>query len=347
MTYSTIQDGVNTTRTVLFIQNTHFESLGLEYLSSTLKQHGFDTELFFFDGDVKKLLQYLRQKPDVFLIGLSLFSYQHGWATELIKEIINMSNIPIVVGGGHPTFFPEESILMVGVDFIVRGEGEFPLLNLCRTLTSVKKDIHIPGVWAKNADGTIVRNEMARLPDSLDAYPFPDRSLYRKSAFSHFPVKRFITRRGCPHNCSFCFNKQYKQMMRGKGKTVRIRTPDNVIEEILQVKAHYGMKTVAFTDDDFTSNRTWCLEFLGKYRKNIGLPFSAFGKASEMDDELVRTLKASGCHMIAIGVETANERVRNNIFKKKLSNNQIFAAARLFHLHRLNFTTFNILANPE
>lgn len=333
--------------TVLFIQNSQFEALGIECLSALLKKEGFDTGLFIYDNNALDLLEYIKARPNIFLLGFQIFSYQHNWAVELMKKLKSEIKIPIVIGGGHPTFFPEESIKMEGVDYSVRGEGEYPLLNLCRALVAGRKGHEIKSVWAKLEDGSIVRNEMDDLPDNLDELPFPDRTIYENTLFfNNFPVKRFLTRRGCPYNCSFCFNKQYREITRGKGRYVRLRTPDNVIEEILQVKAKYGMKTVAFTDDDFTSNKEWSFEFLEKYKNKINLPFTAFGKAAELDEEMARILKDAGCHMFAFGVESGDERMRNEVLRKNLTNEQIFKAVKIFHKYDINFMTFNMVGNP-
>lgn len=334
--------------TVLFLQNSFFESLGIEYLSAVLKKDGFSCELFIYNDNIQDLRDYIRKRPDIFLLAFQIFSYHHDWAVYVIKELKSEFSVPVVIGGGHPTFFPEESIKMEGVDFLIRAEGEYPLLHLCRKLIAGKRDYEIKSLWAKKEDGSISRNKMDSLIENLDKLPYADRTIYESTIFfKSFPVKRFLTRRGCPYSCSFCFNKQYRKLFSEKGKYVRIRTPDNVIEEILEVRNRYRMKTVAFTDDDFTSNKKWCYEFLEKYKKLVNVPFTAFGKASELNDELVMALKDAGCHMFAIGIESGNEQIRNKILRKNLTDDQIFRAANFLHKHGVNFMTFSMLGNPE
>lgn len=332
---------------VLFIQNLHFESLGIEYLAAVIRKEGIIPDLYIYDGNKEKLKKYILKCTDLLLLAFPVFSYQHSWAQDLMELIKRICNVPIVIGGGHPTFFPEESIRMPNVDYMIRGEAEYPFRDLCTEIVSGKSGERILGVWVKRKDGAIIRNDMAPLVEDLDVLPFPDRSLYENVVFfKGFPVKRFLTRRGCPYNCSFCFNKQYKELVRGKGKLVRIRSPRNVIEELERVKKKYGMRTVAFTDDDFTSNEKWCYEFLNLYRKAINLPFTIFGKAAELNDSLVYALKEAGCHMFAFGVESGNQDIRNEILHKDLSDDQIHTAVKLLHKYKLQFTTFSMLGNP-
>ncbi len=94
---------------------------------------------------------------------------------------------------------------------------------------------------------------------------------------------------GCPYECNFCFNHALKRLCLGKGRFVRMRSPQNVIEEIKKVARDYPtMKRVKFEDDTFTLNKRWVMEFLPQYRAEVGMPFACYSRADCVDDELAR-----------------------------------------------------------
>ena len=82
----------------------------------------------------------------------------------------------------------------------------------------------------------------------------------------------FISGRGCPYQCTYCFNHKYNQMYKGKGNIIRHKSVDYFLEEILQVKKEYPLEGIIFEDDIFIIDKGWLEEFAIKYSKKIGLP---------------------------------------------------------------------------
>jgi radical SAM superfamily enzyme YgiQ (UPF0313 family) len=233
------------------------------------------------------------------------------------------------------------------VDIICRGEGEYPMLELCNRIDR-GEDIHlIKNLWVKK-DGTTYKNEVRPLIENLDELPFPDRELYycRYNLLKNLPVKRFITGRGCPYACSYCFNRALMRIYLKKGKYVRKRSVDNVIEEIKFVKEKYGLKIVRFIDDSFLIQRRWLELFSKKYRKEINLPFSCLVRPNELNERVVMNLKRAGCFYVAFGIESGSERIRNTVLKRNLTDQQIISAAKLLKKHKIKFATYNMLGIP-
>lgn len=332
---------------VLFIQNSWFEYHGVEFLSAVLKKGGHSCELYFVGkGKEDKVLDYIKEsKPN--LLAFSISSIQNRWAFDFAEKAKKAFPwLYTIFGGPHPTFFPKLVIEKPYVDMLCIGEGEGALLELASAIHSGSDMTRIHNIWFKK-NGQVFTNEPRPFAEDLDSLPFQDRTLYYKNKFAkEFPVKRFLAGRGCPFNCSFCFNRTMKDLYKGKGKYVRIRSVGHIIEEIKEVRDRYGLKLLAFTDDTFTLNKKWLLEFLETYRREVSLPFTCFTRADNMDEEIIKNLKRGGCHMICFAIESGDERIRNDILRKKLSNERILETARLLRKYRLKFFTFNMIGLP-
>lgn len=194
----------------------------------------------------------------------------------------------------------------------------------------------------------IFKNSLRPFIQNLDELPYPDRKIYYKYKFlRELNLKNFISGRGCPYNCTFCFNHALKQIYNNKGTYIRKRSVDNLIKEILEVKEKYGMNHITFSDDTFILNRTWLRQFLLEYKKRVNLPFSCNIRANLIDEEIVKLLKEANCYVAAMGIESGDENIRNNILKKGITNEQIRNTARLFKKYKIRFKTFNMIALPE
>ena len=108
--------------------------------------------------------------------------------------------------------------------------------------------------------------------EDLDSLPFPDRALVyeRDPIAARSKIKHFLTGRGCPYNCTYCFNHALSEIYRGKGQRFRQRSVDNVIEEVRWVRDHYPLEFVVFVDDTFVLSHEWLAEFAEKYPRQIG-----------------------------------------------------------------------------
>lgn len=330
--------------TVAFVQKGIHESLGIMYLSAALKEHGHETCLFIenMERDLPGAME--RSAPQV--ICFSVITGSHLWARQRAKQLKRrFPRTIMVMGGPHPTFYPE-TILHGGVDAICIGEGEGAIVDLANAIRDSRDIQHIPNIWVRK-DDRIIKNEPRPLVDDLDLLPFPDRTLYGKyRVLAKIPRKAFLTTRGCPHNCAFCFNHQFQQLYQGRGKVVRRRTPGNVIQEILEVKSKYKMKNVYFQDDTFILDKTWLFSFLDEYEKRVALPFICFVRADLVDEQVAGRLKRAGCTCVHFGVESGVEEMRNDVLRKNLTNGQIERAARLFKRHHIKFLTYNIVGLP-
>ncbi len=329
---------------LLFLQEVAFEYVGVMCLSAYAKSRGHQCDILIASEEKRhfwdKVIEY---KPDV--VGFSAMTGSHIPYLKMADKVKEILGVPTIFGGPHPTFFPEV-VQHRSIDAIVRGEGEEALVDFLNALDRGEDYAHIPNVWTiKN--GSLVQNDVRGGQNALDEYPPADRSIYYKYKYLRdYPTKPFITGRGCPYLCSFCFNREFNQMYRGKMKILRRSSPEKVMAEIDDCRSKYPLKKIFFNDDIFIMQKDWLEEFAPLYKKEIGLPYACNVRANLVDEERVRLLKESGCYLVMWGIESGVESRRREILHKNISDQQIRQAAELFRRYDIKMKSFNIMGSP-
>jgi anaerobic magnesium-protoporphyrin IX monomethyl ester cyclase len=346
---------VNSTVRVLFVtQQIDYEPQGIMHLSSALKAVGHQVELVVA-AHHDPLAVAREFQPDV--AAYSVITGSQRTYLDVNRRLkAEMPGLFSVFGGPHPTFFPE-MVSEDGVDGICRGEGEAALVELVGALgeggpTAVLEldnwSFHRNGDGSTGLTAGVITNPVRPYIEDLDSLPFPDRALVyeRDPVAARSKIKHFLTGRGCPYNCTYCFNHALGEIYRGKGKRFRQQSVEYVVEDIRQVRERYPLEFVVFVDDTFVLSNEWLAEFAETYPRKIGLPFFCNTRANLVTAEQVRLLKAAGCHSVSMGIETGNDRLRNDLLKRRMSREQILEAARLIREGGLRFTTTNMIGLP-
>lgn len=323
------------------MQTDWLEHLGPLYLSAYLKQKGFETSLFISRSPKKIAQEIQKTMPEI--LAFSLSSAGHKRALELLSQVKKHTNIPVVIGGPHPTFFPEV-LAHPAIDFIIRGEAEQSLLELLNALTDKSSLEKVPGIgYKKNRE--LKYNPPPPLIENLDQLPFPDRSLYlRYGFFRRLKMRRVITCRGCPFNCRYCFNAPLREIYHNRGKYVRQRSPENIISELKQLKPI--SQTINFVDDSFGLNPEIAMELLARYEKEIQLPFIINLRPEQVNSRLAQALAKAGCHCAQLGIESGNDALRENILGRKISKETIKASVAYLKENGIKVLTYNMLGIP-
>ncbi len=318
------------------------EPLGIMYLSSSLKSNGHET--FWLTTDDKDLVEKAKGlAPD--FIGYSVMTGDHKLFADINNVLKSKIDFFSIAGGPHPTFFPEY-IHDSSFDAICRGEGESALVSLVNGSDNAL-DNSVPNFWF-NSNGIIRKNPQGCLFGNLDDIPFPDRDLFYGSDEKQRanPIKHFIAGRGCPYACTYCFNHSYNKLYENKGKRIRLRSVENLIEEVEQVIKDYPTKFIYFQDDTFILKKSWVEAFSKEYVKRVNLPFHCHVRANLVDEDIVRLLSEANCYSVHIAVESGNERLRNDVLKRGMSEEQIYGACELLHKYDIKFMLQNILGLP-
>lgn len=259
-----------------------------------------------------------------------------------IVTVIHSMNLPLVLGGIHPTIAPEECMTLDGVSAICRGEGEAPLSEFVEALQIGGDQTKIMNLWVKTSSG-IVRNPLRPLQPTLDELPFPDYSIFKE--FFEFDVLPIIISRGCPFNCSYCCNHMLKKIY-GCANYVRRHSVEYSIEHIRQALIVYPQaKEIEFFDDTFILNKPWLQKFEKNFPK-LSLPFSCNVRFDLIDDETMSLLSRAGCVRINAGVESGDERLRYEVLKRQISNETIISNAHIIKGYGMRLYTHNMVGIP-
>ena len=238
-------------------------------------------------------------------------------------------------------------IKKAGVDAVCIGEGEGAILDLADKMGKGRSINRIKNLWIKKGK-KVIKNPVRPLVEDLDALPFLDREIMYESSpeMRAYKSKSFMAGRGCPFQCTYCFNHQYNRLYRKKGQICRERSVDNLIAEILAVKKKYPFEFATIPDDTFLlRGKEWLGEFAKKMSKTK-IKFWCTVRANLVDEEVIRLLKKAGCHAVWFGVECGNEKVRNNILKRHMTDEQILETSRLLRKYKIIFTRQNLIALP-
>jgi len=156
--------------------------------------------------------------------------------------------------------------------------------------------------------------------------------------------------RGCPYHCSYCSNHALRKKL--NGKYVRFRSVDNVINEIeLRIKQYgkKGLKYLYFFDDTFILHKKFVQEFCKKFKQkgfHKKLKWNVNVRADLISDEIIHTMKEAGCYQVRMGIEAGNDYIRNEIYKKNITNEQIINAFKIIKKHELQLRLYFIVGGP-
>jgi len=327
------------------------EHLSIMALSASLKNAGHETSLVFFQNDPlnrdKIVREIKKENPD--FIAFSFMSCVKKHYVDLGNYIKQHMDVPIVIGGPAATFDPDLCNFNNNpFDAVCIGEGDISVVNFVNEYHSDENSKSLPNFVTKSGNGGQLRGELLNLIDPLDQLPFPDRKIiYDKDDFlRNSKIKMFMSGRGCPYQCTYCFNHKYNAMYRGKGLIIRHKTVDYFLDEILAIKKDYPMEGIIFEDDIFIINKEWLAEFSEKYPKRVGLPYMCYVRPNLVTEQIAKLLKISGCYSVRVAIECGNEPLRNKILKRNLSDEQILKSCHVLHEEGLKVGTINILGLP-
>jgi radical SAM superfamily enzyme YgiQ (UPF0313 family) len=230
-----------------------------------------------------------------------------------------------IMGGPHASMAAEDCLHHIPeLDIVVRGEGEETMRELCRVLEgSEGKDAlgSVAGISYRSENKT--HTNPPRLPiKDLDTIPRPAYHLipfetynFRFEVPGHglLPAVNMMSSRGCPFDCNFCATPI------NWGRIVRMRSAENIIDEIEFLINKYGVKVIFFFDDTFNTNpkrvHTICDLII---ERKLNIFFKCDIRIDLIDKPLLEKMRRAGLFHLSFGIEAGSERVRNEIVNKKI-----------------------------
>ena len=318
--------------------------LGILYIGTYLKKKDFRVKVIDGMVEPEDLNGDFISKNNAKVVGITCTTPVVSNALSIAQRIKERHHDCVtVLGGAHASVCGEELIKNEFIDFVVRGEGEYPFERICEKVLNKRPIEDYSGIIEKAGPLNLRQPEFI---SNLDEIPYPDRDMipFRKYELSPINYKRkpstpVITARGCPFRCTFCANPVH-------GKNVRYHSPEYVIDEIRYLKMNFGVRDVMFWDDTFTLKEER-IESICRFmlRDNLRMTWSCAARVDRINKKLLTLMKRAGCWQISFGVETGSERLLEKI-KKGITKSQIVAAFNLCKQIGIETRAFFILGIP-
>ncbi len=289
--------------------------LGLPQLGAILARRGHQVEIYLEQaGGVSPAVLLTAD-----LVGISTTTSTAPEAYRLAR-FVRHHGVPVVIGGPHVTFLPEEGL--AAADYVVRGEAENVFPELVERLAAGRSVTDLPGLSYTDG-GRAVHNPMPEIPVRLAGLPSPDLSLIRN--LGRLSVVPLMTSRGCPFSCNFC------AVTALFGRRYRFAPAEQVLEEL----ERYRGRRIFFYDDNFTADTERSKALLeAMLRRGLTPPWwSAQVRVdAAKDPELLDLMARTHCSVVYVGLESVNPSALK-AFHKGQRVEDIDQCLREFHRH--------------
>ncbi len=307
-------------------------SLGLAWVASFAREKIKDINISILDTTFHPSFDYVKDtfnKKRPAIVGIYTDTLLFPDALK-VASLAKEKGACVILGGPHPTIMPEISLNSPSVDAVCIGEGEITFSEYIEAFRKKRGYDGICGLWVKT-DGKILKNPPREPILDLDTLPLPAVDLFELDKYTNRFVQldsynsnlsgiSIIASRGCPFQCTYC-QPTLKMIF---GKKVRIRSPQNVVEELKGLVKKYKIEAFYFQDDTLTIFSDWLHKFASLLQKEgLGLVFALNTRADTVDYETLKVLRGAGMVKLKVGIESISNRIRNDIYKKKISQKDI------------------------
>lgn len=306
--------------------------IGLGYISSVMKQAGYNVTVLNLNhqnGTITKILNEWMDKEKYDFIATG----HNGMGFSIVKKITDVAKIhftkpKIILGGALITSEKELMFKTIKPDYAIYGEGEATIIKLLKCIQN-KGDLRkVKGILFVDNDGKIIVTSPQEPIKDINKIPFPDfeglgfkeyldnqstNTVFYFQNYYDFPrTLPILASRSCPFRCTFCYH--------SIGTGYRERSINNVIEEVELMIKKYNINIIAIYDDLFSSRRERILEFckrISKINEKLleKIKWTCQLSVKNVDDELLKIMKASGCELISYGFESFSEKVLKSMCK--------------------------------
>ncbi len=307
--------------------------VGLAYISSVLKKNGYEVNwlnLNHYDGIIDDLIRkaLAQERYDCILTGgLSIFYPRIKSCVNSIRKYAPYAQI--VLGGGAISSQPELIFKTLRPDYLIIGEGEQTILELLNCLENKGNLNEIDGIGYHGADGELVLTKARKAIKDIDSLPYPDYEGLGYDAYLRHMVPRptdpyydlldyprpypLVSSRSCPFSCTFCFHPI--------GKVYRQRSIPSIIDELNFAINRYRINIIHVFDELFSYNKERVYEFCKQIKqlfKTVSweVKWNCQIRVDKLDEELLATMKESGCYILSLGLESYSPTVLKSMHKE-------------------------------
>jgi len=303
--------------------------LGILAVSTPLLRAGY--QITIVDSTItpnfqKRVIEELR---DALCLAVSLVT------GPMIRETVQIAraakklypDLPVVLGGWHPSLLPDQTLASDCVDIIVRGQGEDAFLEVVQRIEARESMRGIAGVGYKDADGRIMFNPNRPLRPIREmppkAYHLADFDAYERVCGRRWAM--YTSSLACPYDCAYCTNAGVY------GRKWNAIEADQVVEETTDLVTRYGLELLWIVDDNFLVDRQRAVAIAeGIIRTGVKFEWSIQGSTNlvtRMTVEELKTLRRAGLSQVAQGAESGSTKVLHLMNKDFQKLQTIYDAA--------------------
>jgi anaerobic magnesium-protoporphyrin IX monomethyl ester cyclase len=307
---------------VLLIGFQDQDNLGLRYLMSAVNASGHRAAIMTYGSDPGLILKRIHhEEPDV--IGFSLiFQYMAPDFARVIKALRDEGvRGHFTMGGHYASFEPAEVLRRTpGLDSVVRFDGEMTLVKLLNCLAVGSDWQTLPGIAFHSCGDQVTVAPLARVVEDLDILPCPDRRSIDYEGHP-MPTASILGSRGCPWDCSFCSIRPFYEEQGGPLR--RLRKPQAIVDEMIDLHLNRKVPIFLFQDDDFLAGgrnaKLWAMEIADRivaagFSQQIAFKISC--RSDEIQEDILDRLMAGGLTHVYMGVESGDEEGLINMSKR-------------------------------
>jgi radical SAM superfamily enzyme YgiQ (UPF0313 family) len=302
-----------------------YPPLGILHLAAILEKNNISVKVIDVGAEkqpLSKTLQIIKKEKPV-VIGISAMTPLLQGSVTLAKKIKQTNKkIKICLGGPHISADPKFIDRIKYFDFGITGEAEYSFLKTYKKIINKEK---------------IKKIIISETPKNLSLLPWPARHLIDHTKY-HKTASLMATR-GCPFNCYYCSRPCVSNI-------VRCRQPKDVVDEMNSLYVQCGGDYL-FQDDSLTLNRNFIVNFCNQLiKQKKKYRWAGYTRVDLVDKELLRLMSKAGCYSLTFGIESGDEKIRNEIVLKHFSNQKVINTIKLCNKYHVEANGFFMFGHP-
>ncbi len=335
---------------------------GIAMVAASLEQAGHEIKAWVFSPGTNRLetITEILKDFQAEAIAFTAVSSQFPFVQEIAKEIKTANpGINLILGGHHASLASQDAISCAEIDALCVGEGDHAAVAYYAQLAAGQRPTGVANFWIRQEDGSIEKNPTVPFDPNLDDLPFINRAHWSPWVHNQAASAVILLGRGCPYKCTYCSNHAIQKL--AKGRFVRIRSVENVIQELAEISAGAPQLEEVYLE----------IETIGafpKYLHELCAALAAdnaqrkkplrYGINITVTSKLVRdetscramlsAMQKANFKFINFGIESGSEQMRAEVLKRpKYSNEELITFSRLAAEYEIERNVFVLIGLPH